>query len=518
MKSRPNRRLTALSLISPALVVVGCAVPATKTVELQPTVRSTDKQAAPAQPQAQDKPEAAQASAQKALPPANYVGKITLSPKNGPAGTLVTVTGTGLPASATLDMAWNTVKGSWLLKGAAKEEFHGRSFEPATMPMGKVTTDANGGLQAQFKAPDDYGFLHDVTLMQDGVIRNKANFMLEMQAAFSPNSGPVGTPITISIKSMGWGNLENSWMVIYDNNFTGWLSAVTTGGKAEAVILATGQPGKHIIQIIHGAFTVPYLNGQQSPSPDRPTWTYEFTVTDGEAVLPPAPEKQGIAPKQAASVAAGSGPAVTVNPVSGPVGTPLQISVGGMKPGDQMKFFWSTVEGNRVSGNGWQELSKQIGSATVGPDGTASLLLPAPDDLGGVHTITVGEKEKALAQTTFTMQPSAFALSRTSGPAGTLFNLHLKGVGWTETANIYMINYDNSYLGYVCGFNSQGDVVVPMKASGQPGWHYIDLYPGVYKGKDVPGTQDFRIPQLTYAADHPGEQLPAFRFAFLVTD
>lgn len=29
---------------------------------------------------------------------------------------------------------------------------------------------------------------------------------------------------------------------------------------------------------------------------------------------------------------------------------------------------------------------------------------------------------------------------------------------------------------------------------------------------------NFRIPQLTYADDHPGERLPAFRFAFLITN
>ena len=55
-----------------------------------------------------------------------------------------------------------------------------------------------------------------------------------------------------------------------------------------------------------------------------------------------------------------------------------------------------------------------------------------------------------------------------------------------------------------------------MQATGAPGMHYIDLYPGIYKG--VNETPDnFRMPQLTYEADHPGEDLPAFHFAFEVT-
>ena len=49
-----------------------------------------------------------------------------------------------------------------------------------------------------------------------------------------------------------------------------------------------------------------------------------------------------------------------------------------------------------------------------------------------------------------------------------------------------------------------------------PGWHFIDLYPGIYKGTEA-SPNNFRIPQLTYADDHPGEDLPAFRFAFEVT-
>ena len=55
-----------------------------------------------------------------------------------------------------------------------------------------------------------------------------------------------------------------------------------------------------------------------------------------------------------------------------------------------------------------------------------------------------------------------------------------------------------------------------MQATGEPGWHFIDLYPAIYKGKET-RPNNFRLPQLTYADDHPGEDLPRFRFAFEVT-
>ena len=54
-----------------------------------------------------------------------------------------------------------------------------------------------------------------------------------------------------------------------------------------------------------------------------------------------------------------------------------------------------------------------------------------------------------------------------------------------------------------------------MQATGEPGWHFIDLYPAIYKGKETrPNT--YRLPMLTYK-EHPGEDLPLFRFAFEIT-
>ena len=113
-------------------------------------------------------------------------------------------------------------------------------------------------------------------------------------------------------------------------------------------------------------------------------------------------------------------------------------------------------------------------------------------------------------------QADGIAGDVTSGPVGTTFTIHLKGGGWTETANIFHVVYDNSYTGYACAFNSNGDIEIFMKATGAPGMHFIDLYPGIFKGTET-RPNNFRIPQLTYADDHPGEDLPAFHFAFEVT-
>jgi len=449
-------------------------------------------------------------------PPAAFVGRIALTPDHGPAGTLVTLTGSGLPASAALDLVWHTVTGSWVLRGANREEFHGRRFDLLPVPLGRLTTDAAGNLGAQFKVPQDFGWHHDVLLLQDGVIRNKAAFKVEMKVRVAPQSGPPGTPITISVDGIGWQNMENSWTVIYDNRFTGWLSAVTTRGRARAIIPATGQPGKHVIQIVHGSFTFPYMNMQQSPRPERPTFSFEFTVTGRPPILPPPAAAHGLQIKRG-TPPSGSGPAIWTDIISGPVGQPMTVFGRGFAPRETLELFWGTVAGNRVSGDGWADESEVAGKTQADDRGQFAFAMEIPDDLGGSHAITAKIAGRPVAETSVTITPSAFALQPASGPAGTKFTIHLKGVGWTETANIYHIVYDNAYVGYACGFNSQGDVQVFMKATGEPGWHFIDLYPGIYRGRDVAGVQNFRIPQLTYAADHPGERLPAFRFAFLVT-
>ena len=109
------------------------------------------------------------------------------------------------------------------------------------------------------------------------------------------------------------------------------------------------------------------------------------------------------------------------------------------------------------------------------------------------------------------------SISPASGPVGTRVTIRLKGVGWTEYDNLYVATYDNGYMGYICGFNTAGDVVFNFYATGTPGIHLIDLYPGIYQGPPTEPQLLYRQAQLTYAEDHPGNKIPALRFMFEVT-
>ena len=442
-------------------------------------------------------------------PSGGYVGKLSVEPKHAPAGTPVTVTGTGFPANQSLTLVWRTVKGAWM---ANDGEYKGRDYAPVSYRIAEVMSDASGRVTANFTVPEDFGFIHDVVVQQGERLLTQTAFSVDMTVSLSPANGPAGTPITVDIKGIGWRQLENSWTLMYDNNFTGWVSAVSTNGTAKFVIPATGGLGNHVVRLVHGEFAYPYLNPQQNPVPDRPRFSLPFNLTAGAPVLPAAPEQQ-VRSKVLGLPSAGD---LVSTPSFATVGSSLAVSGTGFSPGKSYKLNWTTVTGNRVAGSGWEESAKPIADAKADASGKLTFKFKVPDDLGGAHGLWVDNGGAKKIGTTW-VETSALPLDVQHGPAGTTFAIHLKGVGWTETSNIYHIVYDNNYSGYACGFSSQGDVTVFMPITGEPGWHFIDLYPGIYKGQEV-RPNNFRIPQLTYAADHPGEDLPAFHFAVEVTD
>jgi hypothetical protein len=449
-------------------------------------------------------PEVAHAS-----PSGAFVGRLTVTPVHGPVGTPIFVRAEGLPAGQEFAIAWRTVKGAWKV---ADGEYHGREYTPVAYRIATLVTGRDGTLATNFIAPEDFGFAHDIVIQQGSRLFTQASFHIDMTVTRSPDSGPAGTPIRIDVKGIGWRQLQNSWLLLYDNNFTGWISSVSTGGSASFTIPATGKPGLHVLEVLHGDFTFPYRNMQQSPEPDRPRFVLPFVVTPGGPVLPPPPDQQAQAsirglPPQGDLV---SSPRFLAG------GEAAVVEGGALTPGRSYELNWTTVTGNRVAGLGWEESSRAVAEATADASGRVEFRFQTPDDLGGAHEIWIQDGASKKTGTAW-IATTASPLDVGRGPAGTRFSIRLKGVGWTETANIYAVVYDNSYIGYACGFNSQGDVEIILYATGDPGWHFIDLYPAIYKGRESRPI-NFRLPQLTYADDHPGEDLPRFRFAFEVTE
>ncbi|HET7677097.1 MAG TPA: hypothetical protein VFK38_04530 [Candidatus Limnocylindrales bacterium] len=481
---------------------------------------------APGQDPAASRPVAGVASPAAGVPatpaPIDYVGEFALSPKQGPAGTKVTALGSGFSPNVELQVAWQSFNGRWLVEMADPANFKGRAYDEELVPLATARTDASGAFSATFTVPEGFGFGHDVRVLEGGVVRNQATFKVEMQFSITPSSGPPGAPITIDVKGIGVTGLTRSWLVTYDNRFTGWLSSVTTEGHARAVIPATGGPGEHVIKIVHGAFTFPYLNPAQSPDPTRPTFTSIFTVTDGEPILPPPADTQAIVSEERPARPTGTGPLVWADRVEATVGMPFVLEGAGLPANATYDVLWKTQVGVDTqiiggSGEARPEAAWELGTVTTDVSGAFRTDLKVPNDKGGMHEIALASGDKVAAATSLRLRPSVGRISPLRGPAGTEIEINIYGVDDTDTGKIFMLVYDNGMLGYSCSVTAQGNIAIFLPATGEPGIHYIDLYPGLYKGTDVEGVYNYRIPQLTYADDHAGENLPAFRLAFEVT-
>ena len=79
-----------------------------------------------------------------------YVGRLTVAPEHGPAGTPLTVTAEGLPAGEEFQLVWRTVDGAWKVTDA---EYHGREYRAVAYEIAKAKTDQAGHLSATFVVP-----------------------------------------------------------------------------------------------------------------------------------------------------------------------------------------------------------------------------------------------------------------------------------------------------------------------------------------------------------------------------
>jgi hypothetical protein len=430
-------------------------------------------------------------------------------------GATVTAEADGLPAGASVDLRWGTVSGGWVIEDYY--HFRGKKYQETTVSLGSFPIDAQGRLTAQFQIPEDYGGVHDVMAQIDG--RTVAQNGVEVTQSFemTPTAGPIGTPIEVRVRGLGWRTMESTWVVNWDNNSIGWVSAASSRGTAVARFRASGPAGDHAVKLYTGWQGQPYLNHEQSPVAHLPRPQFTFRTTAGKAMVPAAyaePYQPQPVPPVEVMV---SGATTEIAPTQGPVGTRARLRASGFPAGASLELMWETAVGNRVSGDGFSEESRELARLTVGGDGRLDVPVQIPDDVGGLHGLVLRQGDRLLARTHFVIETSIVSITPTRGPAGTPVTIHLKGVGWTEYDNIYIATYDNAYMGYACGFNSQGDVVINFTAAGEPGVHLIDLYPGIYQGPATEPQALYRTPQLTYADDHPGNKIPALRFAFEVT-
>jgi hypothetical protein len=428
-------------------------------------------------------------------------------------GTSIEASAEGLPPHKTVNVVWGTVDGGWVIEDYF--HFKGKKYSETARTLVQATVDATGRLSTRFAIPEDFGGVHEVFVRDGETTLAQGGVEVGQTFEMTPAQGPVGTTIELRVKGLGWRTMESTWVVNWDNQEAGYVSATGTRGSAVARFRATGPIGDHTINVLTGYMGQGYLNHEQAPNAYLPVPQFAFRVTPGRAATP-AFYAEPYQPQPVPASTGVNGASAKITPTQGPVNTKAALAVTGLPKNAQVSLVWGSYEGNRVSGNGFEPIDNELTKVTTTADGRITMPVSIPEDLGGRHSLSIRSGDTTLATTYFVIETSIVSMTPASGPAGTPVTIHLKGVGWTEYDNIYVATYDNAYMGYACGFNTGGDVVVHFTAAGAPGMHLIDFYPGIYQGPEG-GQQLYRLPQLTYADDHPGNRIPALRFSFDVT-
>ncbi len=455
--------------------------------------------------------------------------RLTFAPVAANVGTTVIARATGLPPGARFTLVWRSARPNWRVEGP---KFYGIVAPESTQTLLIASSDAAGALTARFTVPEDFGYIHDVELHPEsgGALVAHQGFTVIPHMTMQPASGPPGTPITITMTGIGYRFYQAVWHLLYDGAQTGWLSGITTHGTARVTIRASGEPGFHTLQAIEG-HAGPYLNLQQSPDYQAiipMILAARFRIVGGPALAAAPAAAQAVPRAVAVDPPPLPGtPHLDVDYTSGAVGSPLTLHGSGFAPASAIAVEWETVVGNRLSATGWETQRGPLTTVRSDAGGAFVLHVKTPADLGGPHHIVAhaasGPDASAEATVAYSILPQLDPIAPAAVHPGDPVSIHLTGIGWSETGNTYTLDLDNGYLGYACGFNSQGDVAITIRAPGRIGRHYIDLYPTIYTGQILgPGTPadvnavagGYFLQPMLNARDHPGERYPAYHLAF----
>ena len=219
---------------------------------------------------------------------AENIGLLRATPDTGAAGTPFTLSGSGLAAGKDVSIVWMTSNVNWILDARPDSvDYIGQQETKGIgVVLGTVKTDAKGAFSVALKAPRDFGAIHDIYAVVDGVQVAKGGYLISRTLQVTPLKGPVGTPITIKIGGLGSTLYGGSASVWWDGRYAGVVTAKWTRGEASVQIRAAGPVGKHTLLIGTG-MQFNYLNIQQSPIPWATGGMKTFVVTK-DAGPPPA--------------------------------------------------------------------------------------------------------------------------------------------------------------------------------------------------------------------------------------
>jgi hypothetical protein len=485
------------------------------------------------------------------------MSNLAVSPQQGVVGQALSISGSGLTPNTDYTLTWGTSEGTWVTDIQPNSiNYLGVKYTKFNVNIGAIKSDANGAFTFAGKVPSDFGGIHDIYLVKDGVAVAHGGFQMTRTVSISPKSGPIGTPVTITYTGMGASLYTAGAAVHWDNGYAGEMQALWTRGTAKVVVRASGEIGDHFV-VVKDAITFQYLNILQSPVPFANGGVAKFTITKGTPSTKPylvLPKSYVPTVSQRTTLSdAGLDPntkaVATLSTDRGPVLTKTTFSATGLTSTGTHQLVWASVVGNRVNCSGTCWAYNSIPLATVDVTGsTISQEVTIPDHLGGWHVIQLKKGDVIEAQASFYVKESivkfldkggkviteGIAKADTSGSAaaiakggagtptykfkaGETITISMKGIGWTQLDNTRAVTYDNNYIGYGCGFNSNGFMVIHITATGKPGFHTIDLHPLLYTQQpSFANTPYGMVPILSSDRDFAGlalgYQLPSVHF------
>ena len=462
-------------------------------------------------------------------------GTLAVSPREAYVGDEITIRGRNFPAGEAYDIRWHSVDGSWgVLRG---HEIVGPQFRPRTETILTVETDEDGAFDAEWTIPEDYGGGHRIEAVADSGSGGQGEPVSDAEIEVVPwfevdrTEAPLGEFFTVTGYGLGPNASTNNYQIAWDNGYVGFVTGVQNRGTATAEVRAVGPPGEHVLQVWRNYRGVPYVtNNTQSPlgpvaQGRQSVWTVEVTEPEEpprQAWVDPMPPESPLAVHYPDIDDPSSGAELEITPESGQAGTDAFITGSGF-PGDaEVDLLWYQHVGEGIRGTDVFPKAKDdvLPTVTADADGHFQVDVEIPVAEGATRPIVAAVDGREIAVTGFMMQPSIETFEPRRGPVGTEIEIELTGIGWPNYENSPFFVYDNDILGYGCGVSDDyhsTTVRTVLHASGQPGWHFVDVYPSLFKMEEDEPEFEIR-PHLSYHDNHPVRPLPGIHLAFEITE